>query len=253
MNFGLRNLLFLLFPLLLPYIMKLMSMVQAPSLLVVPTSHQKLHLSYIDAPTDKHLSAAHRVLRYIKKAPGQGLFYPKESPAQLNVFSDSDWAACPETRRSITGYCIFLGSSLISWKSKKQTTVSRSSSEAEYRALAATVCEVQWITFLLDDLHIQMVKPAAVFCDNKSAVAIVENHVFHERTKHIEIDCHLVRDKVTKGTIKLLTISSMNQIADGFTKPLPTTQFWNFASKLGIQDLHAPAYGGMLEDTTHSS
>ncbi|XP_031104380.1 uncharacterized protein LOC116007854 [Ipomoea triloba] len=137
------------------------------------------------------MAAAHRVLRYIKKAPGQGLFYPKNNGNQLNVFSDSDWASCTETRRSITGFCVFLGPALISWRSKKQATVSRSSSEAEYRALAATVCEVQWITSLLRELQVQPSKPAAVFCDSKSAIAIAENHVFHERTKHIDIDCHI--------------------------------------------------------------
>lgn len=199
---------------------------------------------FIDAPTDKHLSAAHRVLRYIKNAPGQGLFYPKGNDLHLNVFSDSDWATCVETRRSITGYCVFLGSALISWKSKKQATISRSSSEAEYRALASTVCEVQWITFILEDLQTPMQKPAVLFCDNKSAVAMAENHVFHEKTKHIEIDCHLVREKVSHGLIKLMPISSSNQVADGFTKPLPVTMFRTFTSKLGIQDLHAPTYGG---------
>ncbi|XP_019154479.1 PREDICTED: uncharacterized protein LOC109150899 [Ipomoea nil] len=147
---------------------------------------------FIDAPTDKHFSTAHRVLRYIKSSPGQGLFYPKNSDMQLKVFSDSDWAACSEMQKSITGYCIFLGHALISWRSKKQPTVSRSSYEAEYRALAATVCEVQWLTYLLQDLQVKVTKPTTVFCDNKSAVAIAENHVFHERTKHINIDCHIV-------------------------------------------------------------
>jgi len=164
---------------------------------------------FVDSPTENHLSAAHRFFRYIKRAPGQGLFYPKGAKLHLNVFSDSDWASCPETRRSITGYCLFLGTALVSWKSKKQVTVSRSSSEAEYRALAAAVCEVQWFTFLLKDLQVSMKKPAILFCDNKSAVTIAENHVFHERTKHIEIDCHLVRDKVAQGTIKLLSVSSL--------------------------------------------
>ncbi|XP_031096829.1 uncharacterized protein LOC116001068 [Ipomoea triloba] len=203
---------------------------------------------FVDAPTDKHLTAAHRVLRYIKGTPGQGLFYPKNNSLQLSAFSDSDWAACVESRRSITGYCVFLGSALISWKSKKQATVSRSSSEAEYRALASSVCEAQWIMYLLTDLQLSLPKPATVFCDNKSAVAMAENQVFHERTKHIEIDCHLVREKVAQGLIKLMSVSSSNQIADGLTKPLPGAPFKLFSSKLGIQDLHAPTYGGVLED-----
>ncbi|XP_019172651.1 PREDICTED: uncharacterized protein LOC109168052 [Ipomoea nil] len=202
---------------------------------------------FIDTPTDKHLSAAHRVLRYIKNAPGQRLLYPRDGTLQLNVFKDSDWAACIETRKSITGYCVFLGSALISWRSKKQATVSRSSSEAEYRALASTICEVQWITFLLEDMQSTMQRPAVFFYNNKSAVAMAENHVFHERTKHIKIDCHLVREKVSNGLIKLLLVSSTNQVADGFTKPLPANLFRSFISKLGIQDLHAPPYGGVGE------
>ncbi|XP_031096867.1 uncharacterized protein LOC116001110 [Ipomoea triloba] len=206
---------------------------------------------FVDAPTNEHFTAAHRILRYINKAPGQGIFYPKGDHLQLKVFSDSDWATCSTTRKSITGFCVFLGSALISWRSKKQATVSRSSSEAEYRALAATVCEVQWLTYLLKDLQVDLSRPAAVFCDNKSAVAIAENHVFHERTKHIEIDCHIVREKVTQGLIKLLSIPSSSQVADGFTKALPTSMFNLFVSKLGVQDLHAPAYRGVLEDNVN--
>ncbi|XP_019183637.1 PREDICTED: uncharacterized protein LOC109178459 [Ipomoea nil] len=91
---------------------------------------------FVDSPTSEHMSAAHPVLRYIKGAPRQGLLYPTNTAVQLNVFADSDWASCPETCRSITGFCIFLGSALISWRSKKQMTVSLSSSEAEYRAFA---------------------------------------------------------------------------------------------------------------------
>ncbi|XP_031127558.1 uncharacterized protein LOC116029651 [Ipomoea triloba] len=200
---------------------------------------------FVDTPTDEHLTAAHRVLLYIKKAPGQGLFYPKNGALQLNAFSDSDWASCSETRKSVTGFCVFLGSSLISWRSKKQATVSRSSSEAEYRALAATVCELQWLNLLLHGLQAKPSKPAVVFCDSKSAIAIAENHVFHERTKHIDIDCHVVREKVSQGLIKLLSVTSTSQTADGFTKTLPTSMFQWFVSKLGIQNLHAPVYGGI--------
>ncbi|XP_019161991.1 PREDICTED: uncharacterized protein LOC109158510 [Ipomoea nil] len=196
---------------------------------------------FVDTPTNEHLVAAHYVLRYIKKALGQGIFYPRNGAMQLNVFSDYDWATCPETRKSVTSFCIFLDSALVSWRTKKQATISRSSSEAEYRALAATVCEVQWITSLLYDLQVELIRHAAIFCDNKSAIAIGENHVFHERTKHIEIDCHIVCEKVSQGLVKLLSISSSGQIADGFTKALPISLFQNFVSKLGTQDLHAPA------------
>ncbi|XP_019166904.1 PREDICTED: uncharacterized protein LOC109162676 [Ipomoea nil] len=190
---------------------------------------------FVSSPTDKHMAAAHRILRYIKGSPGQGLFYPVANTLTLKAFSDSDWASCADTRKSVTGYCIFLGTSLISWRSKKQATVSKSSSEAEYRALATTVCELQWLTSLLQDLHVAVDDPATVFCDNKSAIANAENHVFHERTKHIEIDCHVVRERITQGLIKLLSVSTLNQVADGFTKPLPTSQFELFVSKLGLE------------------
>ncbi|XP_019415471.1 PREDICTED: uncharacterized protein LOC109326970 [Lupinus angustifolius] len=109
---------------------------------------------FMDNPTTKHHQALTRVLRYIKHYPGHGLFYPIDTTIQINEFSDSDWALCLDTRKSISGYCMFLGNSLISWKSKKQNIVSRSSSEAEYCALASASCEVQWLTYLLRDFKV---------------------------------------------------------------------------------------------------
>ncbi|GAU37804.1 hypothetical protein TSUD_276210, partial [Trifolium subterraneum] len=150
---------------------------------------------FLAAPTNEHMLAGLHVLRYIKNSPGQGLFFYSKSSLTLKGFSDSDWGACPDTRRSTTGFCFFLGTSLISWKSKKQNIVSRSSSEAEYRALAQTTCEGQWLKFLLQDFHISHPTPIVIYCDNKSALHIAANPVFHERTKHIEMDCHVVREK----------------------------------------------------------
>ncbi|XP_019177741.1 PREDICTED: uncharacterized protein LOC109172946 [Ipomoea nil] len=173
---------------------------------------------FVDKPRDTHLVAAHRVLRYLKASPGKGLFYPSNPHIKLQGFSDSEWATCVENRKSITGFCIYLGNSLISWKTKKQATVSRSSSEVEYKALASTTCEIQWLLYIIADMKVKVNNLVALFCDNSSVVAIVENHVFHEHTKHTEIDCHVVRQKINEGVIKLPSVTSHNQIADGFTK-----------------------------------
>ncbi|XP_019189137.1 PREDICTED: uncharacterized protein LOC109183487 [Ipomoea nil] len=202
---------------------------------------------FVGAPTEVHLKAVHRVLRYIKKSPGQGILFSPNPIFQLKGFSDSDWATCPKTRKSVTGYCVFLGDSLVSWKSKKQQTVSRSSSEAEYRALATTSCEIQWLLFLLGDLGIVPSSSSVLFSDSQSALAIAKNPVFHERTKHIGIDCHFVRERIQNGTLKVLYVSSSNQLADFFTKPHAPAVFNMFKSKLGIHSMYDLACGGILK------
>jgi hypothetical protein len=201
---------------------------------------------FLTKPTQIHHNAAMRVLKYLKSSPGKGLFFPRNSTLQLFGFSDADWAGCLDSRRSISGQCFFLGKSLISWRTKKQLTVSRSSSEAEYRALAAATCELQWLLYLLQDLKLQTVKLPVLYCDNQSALHIAANPVFHERTKHLEIDCHLVRDKLQAGVMKLLPISSKAQIADFFTKALLPLPFSTFLSKLNMVDIYHPSTCGGL-------
>ena len=190
------------------------------------------------------MATAHHALRYIKSSLGAGIFFSADSDLQLRSFSDSDWAGCLDTRRSVTGFAVFLGSSLISWKAKKRATVSKSSSEAEYRALSSTTCELQWLIYLLNDFHISHVAPALLYCDNQSAIKIAANPTFHERTKHIELDCHVVREKLQAKVICLLPVWSADQLANIFTKPLHPTRSHELKSKLGIQDIHAPASPG---------
>nr|GEY86901.1 uncharacterized mitochondrial protein AtMg00810-like [Tanacetum cinerariifolium] len=151
--------------------------------------------------TISHMQALHRVLRYIKLSPGQGLFFLRFNPLNRQAYCDSDWDTCPTSRRPVTCFGIFLSNSLISWQSKKKLVVSRSSTEAEYRALTNCSCEITWLNSLLQDLHIPITSPVKVFCDNSSAIALASNPVQHAKTKHIKIDSHFIRDKIKGGQI----------------------------------------------------
>lgn len=189
---------------------------------------------HMHAPTNAHFMMVKRILRYLKGTISMGLRILKDSSLALYAFSDADWAGCATTRRSTTGYCTFLGSNCVSWSAKKQPTVSRSSAEAEYRALASTTAELTKVSFILRDIGIYQNRPQILFCDNISALHMTVNPVFHSRTKHIDIDYHFVREKVALGTLTTKFVPSSQQVADIFTKPLARSHFDGLKCKLGL-------------------
>ncbi|XP_021833091.1 uncharacterized protein LOC110772908 [Prunus avium] len=190
---------------------------------------------FMSAPRTSHLVAAKRILRYIKGIIDLGLtFTPQTATARLSACSDADWAGCPDSRRSTTGYVITLGTNLISWCSKKQPTVSRSSTESEYRALYHACAETTWICSLLHELGVRLRFPVQLFCDNLSTTYMVANPVFHARTRHIELDYHYVREKVALGSHQVCFIPSVDQLADLFTKALHRSQLHNLLIAISL-------------------
>ncbi|KAD3641993.1 hypothetical protein E3N88_31217 [Mikania micrantha] len=209
---------------------------------------------FMHLPTENHWSAVKRILRYLNGTSGHGLLINRDSntllhaytdvssPSQLNIFSDADWAGSVDDRRSTGGFAIFLGSNLVSWAARKQKTVSRSSTESEYKALADSVAELTWVQSLLRELRIPSASSPALWCDNLGATYLSANPVFHARTKHVEVDFHFVREKVASGQLTVQFISSTDQLADIFTKPLPSTRFLHLRTKLQALPLNEDDY-----------
>ncbi|CAJ2642890.1 unnamed protein product [Trifolium pratense] len=190
---------------------------------------------FMHDPKTQHMSALKRIIRYIHDTLDFGLHLYPSSVSKLVSYTDADWAGCPDTRRSTSGYCVYLGDNLISWSAKRQHTLSRSSAEAEYRGVANVVSESCWIRNLLLELYCPVTTATLVYCDNVSAVYLSGNPVQHQRTKHIEMDIHFVREKVARGQVRVLHVPSRYQIADIFTKGLPLQLFEDFRDSLNIR------------------
>lgn len=167
---------------------------------------------------------------------------------EIYGYCDADWAGDVTDRRSTTGYCMFVGGNLVTWKSKKQSVVSRSSAEAEYRAMAAATSEIVWLKALLEEMGFPTIAPILLHCDNQAALHIAANPVFHERTKHIEVDCHFVREKLENKTISTSYVRSEDQLADIFTKATTEKHLQHILSKLGSIDIYAPNLRGSVKN-----
>jgi hypothetical protein len=206
---------------------------------------------FMSDPTDHHWQLVKRILRYVKGTLNHGLTFVSTPNLALQAFCDSDWAGDPDDRRSTSGFAIYLGSNLISWSSKKQPTVSRSSTEAEYRCLAVTTAELTWISSLLKELKCPLTTAPTLWCDNLGATFLAANPLFHARTKHIELDYHFVREKVTNRQLLVQFICSADQTADIFTKGLAKARFSILRDKLHVTNKPL-SLRGRVEDTSDS-
>ena len=189
---------------------------------------------YMHAPTTDHWQAVKRLLRYLAGTPDHGIFLRKGSALSLHAFSDADWAGDNDDYASTNGYIVYLGSHPISWSSKKQSGIARSSTEAEYRAVANTSSEVIWICSLLAELGVRLLQVPVIYCDNVGATYLCANPVFHSRMKHIALDYHFIRNQVQSGALRVVHVSTHDQLADPLTKPLSRAAFNNFSSKIGV-------------------
>jgi hypothetical protein len=193
---------------------------------------------YLSNPSEQHLLAAKRILRYLRGSTNLALTFRGDLKPLLG-YTDADWGGDLDTRRSTAGYLFNVGSGAISWSSKRQPTVALSSCEAEYMGETQATKEAVWLRSLLTELHANRSQTQAtiIFGDNQGAIALAKNPQFHARTKHIDIQHHFVREKQDEGLVDICYISSAEQVADGLTKALPRDAFQRFRTALGLERL----------------
>jgi hypothetical protein len=196
---------------------------------------------YMHDPRTGHLDIVNRILRYLKTCPGKGILFSRNGHLKIEGYTDADWAGCLDDRKSTTGYCVFVGGNLVSWRSKKQNVVSRSTAEAEFRAMASGLCELMWLRILLMELGLFDNTPLQLYCDNQATIRLVNNPVHHDRTKHIEIDRHFIKEKIDGGLIRVQFVRSGEQIADMLTKGVCNVSFMKICSKMGLLNIFAPS------------
>ncbi|KAK8921022.1 hypothetical protein KSP39_PZI020059 [Platanthera zijinensis] len=192
---------------------------------------------FVSNPSIAHANAAKRVLRYLQGTRSYGVHYQYSQDNSLKGFTDSDWAGSIDDRKSTGGFIFFVGSSPISWSSRKQRTVALSSTEAEYMALNSAACEAIWLHRLKKEIEgegKEDTEGVKIHCDNSSAIALSKNPIYHGRSKHIELRYHFIRELLEKKEVELLFCPTRSQLADILTKPLPRDRFLELRKKIGV-------------------
>lgn len=199
-------------------------------------------------PSEADFALLKRILRYIKANVQMGLHSISYSGSTLRAYIDSDWIRCRETRRSTGGFCTFLCSNIISWSAKRQSTIWRSSTKAEYKSLSDTSSELSWIFNLLCDVGLPQNKPVELYCDNLSFVHLSANPILHPRTKHLKAHYHYAREKVALGSLVIKHVPGTLQLADIFTKSLSQASFVSLRFKLGVVNPPTSSLQGGVRD-----
>ena len=168
---------------------------------------------FMHSPRKVYLDAAYKILRYLKSSLGKGLFFQKYSQRNIEAFTDADWVGSSTDRKSTIGYRTYVWTNLVTWRSKKQNVVSRSSTEAEYRAMANDVCELLWLQQILSELYLPINLPIKLYYDNKAAISIAHNPIQYDRTKHVEVDLHFIKEKLEAGVICMSFVPTSQETA----------------------------------------
>ena len=193
---------------------------------------------FMQSPSQIHWSAVKRVFRYIKGTISYGLKFNYSNNFELYGYSDSDWAGCVMSRKSTSGQLFRIGGCTVSWRSKKQSVVALSSTEAEYIALCEAAQETTWLRHLLHDIGLQQVEPTTIFEDNQGSIALARNPKDHPRTKHVDVKYHFIRNTIERKRMKVVYCPTADMVADTLTKGLPRPSFEKFRSAMGVELCH---------------
>jgi hypothetical protein len=188
----------------------------------------------MERPTEMHLQAVKRILRYLRGTTEFGIIYRKGDEGQLRAYADSDYAGDVDDRKSTSGFVFMLGTGVVSWSSKKQPVVTLSTTEAEFIAVASCACQGVWLRRILGNIGLEQVTNTVIYCDNNSAIKLSKNPVLHGRSKHIDVRFHFLRDLTRDGVVELVYYNTQEQIADIMTKPLKLEAFLKLRDKLGM-------------------